>query len=238
MDSLLILAFNTTDEHGGAAIYRDTTCLAVAASESSASYSITLFQMVDALLRQTQLSLHDIELFAVAHGPGSFTGIRIGVAAAQAWGTAFSRPVFGVSVLEAMVEEAQPDTRLALPILDARRGEFFLTLVERTDSTGPFLPQREVILAKPDGAVRLLQQAAGTVQPAHTLTCVARQHDVAAQALAGCWPPFRWRCVHGPLVDGVARCALRAHQLGMLQSPSELDAGYIRRTDAEMNWRE
>jgi len=232
---MLILAFNTTDEHGGAAIYRDAERLAVAANESSASYSITLFQMVDALLRQTQRSLRDIELFAVAHGPGSFTGIRIGVAAAQAWGTAFSRPVRGISVLQAMAEEAQPDGRLALPILDARRGEFFLSLFERKDPAGALVQRGDAYLAKPDAVARFLQQTART---ARVLTCVVRQHDVVAQALGSNWLQFRWRSVAGPLVDGIACCALRAYQQGMLQSPAELDAYYIRRTDAEMKWRE
>jgi tRNA threonylcarbamoyladenosine biosynthesis protein TsaB len=236
---MLILAFNTTDDHGGAAIYRDTKCLGVvAANGSSASYSITLFQMVDTLLRPTQLSLRDIELFAVAHGPGSFTGIRIGVAAAQAWGTAFSRPVCGISVLEAMVEEARPDTQVALSILDARRGEFFLSLFERAESTGALLQRGEALLAKPDRAAHLVEQAACTVQPAHTLTCVVRQHDVAAQLLASNWPQFSCRSLPGPLVEGIARCALRAYQQGMLQSPAELDAYYVRRTDAELKWRE
>jgi tRNA threonylcarbamoyladenosine biosynthesis protein TsaB len=235
---MLILAFNTTDEHGGAAIYRDAECLAVAVNENSASYSITLFQMVDDLLRQVHLRLRDIELFAVAHGPGSFTGIRIGVAAAQAWGTVFSRPVCGISVLEAMVEEVQPDTRLALSLLDARRGEFFVSLFERSDSTGIFLPRDEAFLMKPNAAARFLQQAAGTADAPQTLACITRQHDVAAQALAGDWPQFSWRRVQGSLVDGIARCALRAHQQGTLQSPAELNACYIRRTDAEMKWQE
>jgi tRNA threonylcarbamoyladenosine biosynthesis protein TsaB len=234
---MLILAFNTTDEHGGAAIYRDAKCLAAAANESSASYSIILFQMVDHLLCQAQLSLHNIELFAVAHGPGSFTGIRIGVAAAQAWGTAFSRAVCGISVLEAMAEEAQPETRLALPILDARRGEFFVSLFERADSTGALLQRGEALLARPDAVAHLLERAACTTQPA-ALTCVVRQHDVAAQALASNCPQFSWRRIQGSLVDGIARRALRAYQQGRLQSPAELDAFYIRRTDAEMKWRE
>jgi tRNA threonylcarbamoyladenosine biosynthesis protein TsaB len=235
---MLILAFNTTDEHGGAAIYRDANCLAVVANESSASYSITLFQMVDALLGQTQLSFRDIELFAVAHGPGSFTGIRVGVAAAKAWGTAFSRQVCGISVLEAMVEEARPDTRLALCLLDARRGEFFVSLFERADSTGIFLPRGEALLMKPNAAVRFLQQAAGTRAAPQALACIARQHDMAAQALAGEWPQFHWRRVQGSLVDGIARCALRVYRQGVRQSPAELNACYIRRTDAEMKWRE
>jgi tRNA threonylcarbamoyladenosine biosynthesis protein TsaB len=235
---MLILAFNTTDEHGGAAIYRDRECLAAAANESAASYSITLFQMVDDLLRRTHLSLREIELFAVANGPGSFTGIRIGVAAAQAWGTAFSRPVRGISVLEAMVEEAQPDTRFAVPILDARRGEFFLSLFERADSAGILSLRGEGLLLKPDAAARFLQQTTGPANPAQTLTCIARQHDVAVQTLCGNQLQFLWRSIPGPLVQGIARCALRALQHGMPQAPAELDAYYIRRTDAEMKWRE
>src|SRR6516162_4618503 len=157
---MLILALNTTDDHGGTALYRGAESLAATANESSTTYSISLFQMVGELLRRASLSLSDIELFAVAHGPGSFTGIRIGVAAAQAWGTAFSRPVRGISVLEAMAEEARPDGRLALPILDARRGEFFLSLFERLDSTGALVACGEAFLAKPDAIARLLQQAA------------------------------------------------------------------------------
>jgi tRNA threonylcarbamoyladenosine biosynthesis protein TsaB len=235
---MLVLALNTTDEHGGVAIYRDSHCLAAAANESSASYSITLFQMVDDLLRRARLRLHDLELFAVAHGPGSFTGIRIGVAAAQAWGTVFSRPVRGISVLEAMVEEAEPDTLLAVPILDARRGEFFLTLFERADPAGIPLPRSEGLLLKPDAVARFLQQAAGTAEPFQTLTCIARQHDAAVRLLCHDWPQFRWRNIPGPLVHGIARCALRAAQRGTLQSPAELDAYYIRRTDAEMKWQE
>jgi tRNA threonylcarbamoyladenosine biosynthesis protein TsaB len=235
---MLILAFNTTDEHGGAAIYRDAECLAALANESSVSYSISLFQMVDALLRQTHLRFRDIELFAVAHGPGSFTGIRIGVAAAQAWGTAFSSPVCGISVLEAMVEEAQPETRLALPILDARRGEFFVSIFERTNSIGALLRRGEALLARPDAVAHLLERAASTIQPAHALTCVVRQHDVAAQALASNCPQFSWQRIQGSLVDGIARCALGAYQQGTLQSPAELNACYIRRTDAEMKWQE
>jgi tRNA threonylcarbamoyladenosine biosynthesis protein TsaB len=235
---MLILAFNTTDDHGGAAIYGDAECLAVAANESSASYSITLFQMVDTLLRQTQLSLRDMELFAVAHGPGSFTGIRIGVAAAQAWGTAFSRPVCGISVLEAMVEEARPGTQVALSILDARRGDFFLSLFERAEPSGAFLRRGEAFLAKPDQAAHLVEQGACAVQQAHALTCLVREHDVAAQVLASNWPQFSCRSLPGPLVEGIARCALRAYQQGTLQSPAELDAYYVRRTDAELKWRE
>ena len=128
---MLVLAFDTTSEHGGAAIYRDLERLTCARNQGSANYSVTLFQMVEGLLVQLNLGLRDVELFAVATGPGSFTGIRVGIAAAQGWAQAFGRPVRGVSVLEAMVEEARPEAVWAAPVLDARRGEFFVGLFRR-----------------------------------------------------------------------------------------------------------
>ncbi len=134
---VLVLAFDTTSEHGGAAIYRDRECLACARNLGSANYSVTLFQMVEGLLAQLNLGLRDIELFAVATGPGSFTGIRVGLAAAQGWAQAFGRPVRGVSVLEAMVEEARPEAVWAAPVLDARRGEFFVGLFRRDGESCP-----------------------------------------------------------------------------------------------------
>jgi tRNA threonylcarbamoyl adenosine modification protein YeaZ len=134
---VLVLAFDTTSEHGGAAIYRDQECLACARNLGGANYSVTLFHMVEGLLAQLNLGLRDIELFAVATGPGSFTGIRVGLAAAQGWAQAFGRPVRGVSVLEAMVEEARPEAVWAAPVLDARRGEFFVSILRRHGESCP-----------------------------------------------------------------------------------------------------
>src|SRR5947208_289269 len=134
---MLVLAFDTTSEHGGAAIYRDLERLTCARNQGSANYSVTLFQMVEGVLAQLNLGLRDIESFAVATGPGSFTGIRVGIAAAQGWAQAFGRPVWGVSVLEAMVEEARPEAVWAAPVLDARRGEFFVGLFRRDGESCP-----------------------------------------------------------------------------------------------------
>ena len=124
---MLILAFDTTSEMGGVGIFRDAECLASVPNDGPANrYSITLFEMVERALAQAHLELREIDLYAVANGPGSFTGIRVGLAAARAWGKAFDRRVRGVSVLEAMVEQSAAHIGLGFPILDARRGEFFL----------------------------------------------------------------------------------------------------------------
>jgi tRNA threonylcarbamoyladenosine biosynthesis protein TsaB len=243
---MLILAFDTTSQRGGAAIYRDRECLADIANDGPANrYSVTLFGMVDRLLAEAQarlavpsFSLRDIDLFAVANGPGSFTGIRVGVAAAQGWARAFDRPVFGVSVLEAMVAQAQPEADHAVPLLDAHRGEFYLGLFRRTSPSNKNSDYKligEGRVLKPE---ELGPFIAERLSAATSAVCLTREHDQAALALRHVLPPtLRWQSVPGILVEGIAHLALEAHRKGKLQSPAELDAYYIRRSDAELNWR-
>src|SRR5579859_7287960 len=107
---MLILALDTTSDWGGAAVFRDDELLAAALNDAPINqYSVTLFEMVNRALAQAGATLADIELYAVANGPGSFTGIRVGLAAAQGWARAFRRPAQGVNLLEAMVEHAHPE---------------------------------------------------------------------------------------------------------------------------------
>jgi tRNA threonylcarbamoyl adenosine modification protein YeaZ len=242
---MLVLAFDTTSEHGGAALYRDSDCLASAKSDSAAAYSVTLFQMVERLFEEvrrqqagSRLSLHDIDLFAVANGPGSFTGIRVGLAAAQAWAKVFGRPVAAVSVLEAMVEEAQPETDWALSVLDARRGEFFLGTFRRATAGGGnrFVAQGDGLVLKPEDLGPFLEERLRT---GTMVTCLVREHDRPAHALRDSLPrSLRWTDVRGTLLPAIAHLALEAHRKGRVQSPAGLDAYYIRRSDAELKWRE
>jgi tRNA threonylcarbamoyladenosine biosynthesis protein TsaB len=242
---MLILALDTTSEAGGAAIFRDAQCLAFAQNDSTANYSVTLFQMIDHLTQEVRAlpdvsfqGLKDIELFAVSNGPGSFTGIRVGLAAAQGWAKAFGRPVRGVSILEAMVEEAQPETELAVPILNARRGEFFLQAFRRVSagSVTCFVPEGEGVVLKPQGVNRFIAEHMSRRGAA---TGLAREHDCAARGLRESLPAdLVWRCVSGTLLRAVARLAMRAASRGELGVPTDLDAYYIRRSDAELNWRD
>ena len=97
---MLILAIDTTSEVGGAAIFRDHVCLARIANDGPANrYSVSLFSMVDQAIEEAKArhgvpvrGLADMGLIAVANGPGSFTGIRVGLAAAQGWAKAFGLP--------------------------------------------------------------------------------------------------------------------------------------------------
>ena len=175
---MIILAFDTTSEHGGVAIYRDLERLGEAENQGNANYSVTLFEMTDRLLARLNLTLRDIDLFAVATGPGSFTGIRVGVAAAQGWAQAFERPVRGISVLEAMVEAARRETDWAVPLLDARRAEFYAAVFRRSPAEHP---ERlgdvrgawgEAVALDTEGVAAAGRNAADR----HIVTCAAARH--------------------------------------------------------------
>lgn len=237
---MLILALDTTSEHGGVALYRDTECLGSISHTGSANeYAVALFDMVERLREATGHELHAIDLFAAANGPGSFTGIRVGLAAVQGWATAFGRPVRAVSVLEAMVESALPESTLALPVLDARRSEFYVGVFKSTAGTGLFTPQGEGMVLKPAALLRLFRELRQHHGDLSTVTVLVRQTDVAAREVQPEAPEWvRWQTVPGLLLEAIARVALRAARQGRAQKPAELDACYLRRSDAELRWQE
>lgn len=240
---MLILAFDTTSEQGGVAVYRDAERLVTVPNQGPGNnYSVTLFQMVDHALGEPKArkalslpGLCGVDLFAVATGPGSFTGIRVGLAAAKGWAKACNRPVKGVSVLESMVEEAQPETEWAVPVLDARRGEFFLGVFHRSSAQSSWVADGEGLVLKPEVLESYLEGLTSGGRAGRAITCVVRQQDVLACALKKTLPTsLGWRNVPGSLLDAIARLAIRAHQEGKLDTPAELDAYYVRRSDAEL----
>jgi tRNA threonylcarbamoyl adenosine modification protein YeaZ len=236
---MLILAFDTTSEKGGVGVFQDAECLALVPNDGPANrFAVTLFEMAQQALTQAHLELRQIELFAVANGPGSFTGIRVGVAAAQAWGRAFARPARGVSVLEALVSKASPASDQAFPILDARRGEFFLGWFSKAGSAldQHFAAADAGWVLKPEALRSTVEErlAGGA-----TATCVVRAHDQVAYALREKLPSsLSWQQVEGTLVDAIAALALRDQQSSNSGVDTKLDAYYIRRPDAETNWKD
>jgi tRNA threonylcarbamoyladenosine biosynthesis protein TsaB len=239
---MLTLALDTTNEAGGVALCRDNRCLGLVANQGPANlYSVSLFSMVDNLIRQAAIQLNQVDLFSVAVGPGSFTGIRVGIAATQAWARAFGRPACGISVLEALVEAAQPEEEWALPIVNAHRGEFYLGRFR--NSGQPLDPNASAFETNGYGWVLKPHELKAILEshlPAGaSVACLVREHDQAAHALLECLPDsFRLRTVEGPLVEAIARLGLEAHRRGCSRSPGELEAFYIRRPDAELLWRE
>lgn len=127
MSQPLILSIETATLSGSVAITRGRDVLGVIGGSPDISHSNTLLIDVDKILDQTQIALPEIDLFAVAAGPGSFTGLRIGIATIKALATTLDRPCAGVPTLEAVALSAgvSPATAALLP---AGRGEVFVQL--------------------------------------------------------------------------------------------------------------
>jgi tRNA threonylcarbamoyladenosine biosynthesis protein TsaB len=238
---MLILAFDTTSPDGSIVLFRDLEQLGEVRSDGKSNYSVALFEMVDRLLGGGGATLAEVELFAAATGPGSFTGIRVGLAAAQAWAKAFGRPVLGVSVLEAMVGAARPHAKVAIPLLDARRAEFYLGVFSRQETgdaeESRFTLAGEGRVLSAVGVAALVEDIAQSGDAEVDL--VARDGDQSVFDLRAQLPSWvKWSTVSSYLAASIARLAWRAAREGHLQHPEELDALYIRRSDAEVNWRE
>jgi tRNA threonylcarbamoyladenosine biosynthesis protein TsaB len=114
---MLILAFDTATDVATSALVADGEVLG-----ERASRAVTLLEDIDALLRQSGTHTRDVDALAVGIGPGSFTGVRIGLSTARGLALALGLPVAGVSTLDALAAGAPG----ALPVIDARRREVFV----------------------------------------------------------------------------------------------------------------
>src|ERR1700719_4519184 len=129
---MLILAIDTSTRTGSAAILRDSEVLAEISGYDEAPYSSRLFRDIALLQDRTNCRMDQIDIFAVAAGPGSFTGLRVGLTAVKAWAEVHHRPIAPVSGLQAIAAESLEDkrnsngtNRYIAPFLDARRGQLF-----------------------------------------------------------------------------------------------------------------
>src|SRR3990172_745757 len=122
---MLILAVDTSGRHGSVAVLRDQKVLATIGGISDQPYASRLFVDLDRVLGEAQITLERVELFAVATGPGSFTGLRVGLTAVKGWAEVFGRPIAPISVLEAVAVQAPARGTLVAPVMDARGGQVF-----------------------------------------------------------------------------------------------------------------
>jgi len=125
---MLTLALDTANRRGGIALARDGAILASRTIEAPDGFAGVVFAEIESLLAEQGLCVQDIDVWAAAAGPGSFTGVRIGMAAAKALAEVTSTLVVPVGNLEALAFAGCGDLRAA--VLDARRGQVFTALYD------------------------------------------------------------------------------------------------------------
>lgn len=125
---LKILAVDSTARSASAAIVEDGRIIAECFSDAGLTHSVTLMTMVDSVFKAAQTDVSQVDYFAVSQGPGSFTGVRIGVAAVKGMADALKKPCIGLSTLEILAWNFKGIQCTAAAVMDARCNQVYTAL--------------------------------------------------------------------------------------------------------------
>jgi len=218
---MLVLAIDTSGKNGSVALARATSSQSdVSMVEvlplAGGAFSAQLVPQIAALLGKHRCSKTDLGAFAVVNGPGSFTGLRVGLAAVKALAEALQKPIVAISLLEAVACSGRARGRV-LAALDAGRGDVYVGDYElepqlRMHSERLLSREEFVAAAKgktvvtPDAALAEMVQAAGA----------------------------KIERIDSPTGAAIAQVGWQHLQRGQTVRPEELEANYIRHSDAEI----
>ena len=168
---MLILAFESSAKAASVALVRDGRLLSQSIQVSGLTHSRTLLPMAEDMLKNADLRVQDVDLLAVAHGPGSFTGVRIGVSTVKGLAWAAEKPCVGVSTLEAMAWHGLAAGGLVCPVMDARRQQVYNALFEiREGRPERLCPDRAISLEELGAQLRALSSPVFLVGDGAALT--------------------------------------------------------------------
>lgn len=234
---MLLLAVDTSTQGGSLAILRDGQLAGVVSTAVDEAYSTRLFRQLDFLVKELKLEMQQFDVFAVAAGPGSFSGLRVGLAAVKGWAEVFRKPIVPVSGLEAVAAQAKVDAGLIAAIMDARRGQIYAALFRREDKR--LVSESEEHVCAPEEFLAELARRAGN----EAVTVVSPAPEIIQNLLnaAGGASVLILRNVEQvspALAPVIAELAFERAMRGEVTDALHLDANYIRRTDAELQWKE
>jgi tRNA threonylcarbamoyladenosine biosynthesis protein TsaB len=221
--SNLILAVDTTGNPGSIALVSESGVIEEVQMDSPEGFSQMLIGEIDALLKRTGVNVKDIAAFASASGPGSFTGVRIGLTAVKGLAQATGRPAAAISNLRALASFGAGDLRAVA--LDARRDEIYGAVYNAALEC----VQEEVVTRLDAWLVQL---------PLGVSFVVPVSLSDADRLIASALPQTRITMAPRVIAGAIGKIALDRLQRGLLQDAAEIDANYVRRSDAELFWKD
>lgn len=231
---MIVLSIDTCDSRGSVALLREDSILGLIPHETRDEYSSWLLPAVNETLKKAGLSMKDISGYAVAAGPGSFTGVRVGLTTVKAWAEVYGKPVAAISRLEGIAAQAADPAEYLAAFVDAQRGQVFGT-VYRKDGGNLIAVGEEVVIA-PGNFVEMARELAngrkvswispdpGLIEADSAWKERAKQSETIERASA-------------TLAGIIGRIGMRRLQDGKATDALGLDANYVRRSDAEIFWK-
>jgi len=232
---LTTLAVDTSEARGSVALLRSGLPVAVKRHDANSDYSEWLLPAVEDILARASAQLRDVDLLAVASGPGSFTGLRVGLTTVKAWAEVYGKRVVGVPRLEAIARSRGGNASgLVAACYDAQRGQIFGALY-RCSTAGLATVEGELVIS-PEEFVSWVGAHAGPVgvnwvslDPQLITSLPGWNKRLACgDAMNQCLPE---------LATEIGRLAEDRARSGLFTDPLQLDANYVRRSDAEIFWK-
>lgn len=240
---VLILALDTSSPTGSLAALRDENVIGNVPTWAQELHSARAFVEVESLLKEVSLGLDAFDLFAAATGPGSFTGLRVGLAAVKGWAEIYQKPIAAVSTLEAIAAQS-PRSRstgaLLVPVLDARRGQFYFAFY-RSAGDGA---QRHLALegnecvATPEELVQAIETRSDDSEIALVTPTPEAIREMLSRFETSRAAKVRMDEASPILAPHIGRVGYQMARRGKLANALTLDANYIRRSDAEVHYKE
>jgi len=219
-----ILALDSTAKVASVALCEDAELLGEVTLNNGNTHSQTLLPMVEFLLDKFDLSPTDIDLFAVAAGPGSFTGVRIGAATVKGLAFGQKKPCAGVSTLEALAYNLCDHEGLICPVMNARRQQVYTALFRAKDG--------QIERLMPDSAIAITELDERLSKYDEPVRLCGDGYDVTLPLLTHPVIPTSERYRHQSAYS-VAQVARRMHKADELCTDVTLSPIYLRLSQAE-----
>jgi tRNA threonylcarbamoyladenosine biosynthesis protein TsaB len=226
-----VLGIDTSTSSGSVGLINDEEIISDYLLNIQGTHSERLLGAIELVLRETRCPIESIDGWAISLGPGSFTGLRIGLSTVKGLAFATGKPVAGVSTLDVLASQIAPTPYLICPILDARKKEVYTALYRYEEACSPKRLSPYQAVKPEDLAQKIKEQTIFIGDGVKTY----REFLLNSLPFWSIFPPAPLHFPHGSMV---AKLGSKLLQEGQGLDISNLIPIYVRSSEAEMKWKE
>lgn len=222
---MYLLAIDSATNSGGVALTRNSEIIGLVMLKAPLRYQESLLECVDLLLQKHSLSIRQVDCFAAAAGPGSFTGLRIGLATVKGFCQGLGKPAVGLSTLASLAWRFRHVSQQVAPMMDARRQQVYGALY-RVSSEEPEPIRQETVLPPAEWLRRL---------PNRPGLLVGDGAQMYRQTIAALQPEAQVLSTDNCILSELCQLAYHRFLSGRVVAAGDLKGNYIRPSDVEIS---